>query len=58
MLLQTAVVSPYAAAAVENAVRKVLRDGYRTGDIASSLAAPKLVGCKEMGRLVAAAIMN
>ncbi|MCI7639470.1 MAG: 3-isopropylmalate dehydrogenase [Clostridiales bacterium] len=38
---------------IESAVSKVLADGYRTGDILPS--APhqcKLVGCREMGRLI------
>lgn len=40
-----------AAAAVENAVQKVLRDGYRTGDIFSDGC--KKAGCSEMGSLIA-----
>lgn len=45
------------AKAIENAVEKVLDDGYRTGDIAGSerdavSAAGKLVGTKAMGQLV------
>lgn len=39
------------ADAIENAVKKVLEAGYRTGDIMSEDM--KLVGCKEMGSLVA-----
>ena len=39
------------ADAVETAVQKVLTEGYRTGDIMSEDM--KLVGCKEMGSLVA-----
>lgn len=37
--------------AIDNAVKKVLEAGYRTGDIMSE--GMKLVGCKEMGSLVA-----
>jgi 3-isopropylmalate dehydrogenase len=42
---------------IENAVNKVLDDGWRTGDIAGShldevKAAGKLVGTKKMGQLV------
>lgn len=39
---------------IEAAVRKVLADGYRTGDIMPRENAEgcKMVGCKEMGRLV------
>lgn len=39
------------ADAIDNAVKKVLEAGYRTGDIMSE--GMKLVGCKEMGSLVA-----
>lgn len=39
------------ADAVDNAVKKVLEAGYRTGDIMSE--GMKLVGCKEMGSLIA-----
>ena len=42
------------ADAVEAAVQKVLTDGYRTGDIMSEGC--KLVGTKEMGNLIAAAL--
>ena len=45
------------AKAIENAVAKVLDDGWRTGDIAGDKrdelkAAGKLVGTKKMGQLV------
>ena len=40
-----------AAAAVEHAVKKVLEDGYRTGDIMSEGC--KRVACSEMGSLIA-----
>ena len=39
------------AAAIEKAVEDVLNEGYRTGDLFSE--GDKLVGCKEMGDLVA-----
>ena len=39
------------ADAIDNAVKKVLEAGYRTGDIMAE--GMKLVGCKEMGSLVA-----
>ena len=42
------------ADAVEAAVQKVLTEGYRTGDIMSEGC--KLVGTKEMGNLIAAAL--
>ncbi|MCQ2594791.1 MAG: 3-isopropylmalate dehydrogenase [Treponemataceae bacterium] len=47
------------AKAIENAVEKVLDEGYRTGDIAGSdrdalKASGKLVGTKKMGELVVA----
>jgi len=38
------------AKAIEDAVTKVLAQGYRTGDIMSE--GMKKVGCKEMGRLI------
>jgi 3-isopropylmalate dehydrogenase len=38
------------ADAIETAVDQVLKDGYRCGDIMQS--GGKLVGCKEMGRLI------
>lgn len=49
------------AKAIENAVNKVLDDGWRTGDIAGSKiadvkAAGKLVGTKKMGELVVEAL--
>ena len=38
---------------IENAVSKVLSDGYRTGDILPSGPHQcSLVGCSEMGRLI------
>lgn len=42
------------ADAVDSAVRKVLEEGYRTGDIMSE--GMKLVGCKAMGTLIADAV--
>ena len=42
------------ARAVEDAVQKVLSDGWRTGDIMSEGC--RLVGTKEMGDLIAAQI--
>ncbi len=42
------------AEAIENAVKKVLQDGYRTGDIMSEGC--KQVGCSEMGTLLAECI--
>ena len=38
------------AKAIEDAVTKVLAQGYRTGDIMRE--GMKKVGCKEMGRLI------
>ena len=41
------------ADAIENAVSKVLDQGYRTADIMPPEAVSfKKVGCKEMGRLI------
>jgi 3-isopropylmalate dehydrogenase len=56
MLLDMSCGLPEAAAAVEQAVRRVLREGYRTGDIAAGQSGITLVGCREMGDLVAARI--
>ncbi len=42
------------ARAIEAAVDRVIKDGYRTGDIMST--GMKQVGCKEMGDLIAARI--
>ena len=39
------------ADAIESAVDKVLKDGYRTGDIMSEGC--RKVGCREMGDLIA-----
>ncbi|SBV99611.1 3-isopropylmalate dehydrogenase [uncultured delta proteobacterium] len=58
MMLDMAFARNDAATAITEAVRGVLKAGYRTGDIASSMSAPKLVGCKEMGSLVAAAVLR
>lgn len=41
-----------AADAVENAVRAVLQDGWRTGDIAGAGRKGDIVGCRKMGDLV------
>ena len=56
MMLQMAFGMHEAAQAVEKAVRQVLKEGYRTGDIAKTLEQPQMVGCKEMGDLVAARV--
>ena len=42
------------ADAIENAVKQVLKDGYRTGDIFSE--GMKKVGCIEMGDKICAEI--
>ena len=41
-----------AANAIENAIKKVLADGYRTGDIAA-YDAKEIVSCSEMGSIIA-----
>lgn len=41
------------ADAIENAVKKVLEDGFRTGDIAMGSPEEKIIGTKEMGDRVA-----
>jgi 3-isopropylmalate dehydrogenase len=52
MMLDMSCGLPDAAAAVERAVRRVLAEGYRTGDIAGG-PGTRLAGCREMGDLVA-----
>ncbi|MDR2075892.1 MAG: 3-isopropylmalate dehydrogenase [Desulfovibrio sp.] len=56
MMLDMSCGLPEAAAAVETAVRRTLREGYRTEDIAAGLPGTRLVGCREMGDLVAGRI--
>ncbi len=51
MMLRYSFDMPKEADAIENAVDKVLAEGYRTGDIMS--AGMKCVSCSEMGDLVA-----
>ena len=51
MMLRYSFAMPEAASAVENAVRQVLKDGFRTEDIRQKGAA--IVGTKAMGDLVA-----
>jgi len=41
-----------AADAIENAIKKALKDGYRTGDI-SAFDAKEVVSCSEMGSIIA-----
>lgn len=54
MLLRTSLNQAAAAEAVELAVREVLGEGVRTGDLAGSEGARRLAGCREMGSLIAA----
>jgi 3-isopropylmalate dehydrogenase len=54
MLLRYALGEAAAADAIENAVRKVIANGLRTGDIYSE--GTKRVGTREMGEAIAAAI--
>ena len=54
MMLRIALNMPEAADDIENAVSKVLADGYRTGDIYTE--GTKKVGTKEMGELVLTAL--
>lgn len=56
MMLRYSFNQPDNADRVERAVRKVLADGYRTGDIAQ--AGCKQIGTSEMGDAVAAAIAS
>ena len=53
MMLRFSFDMPKEAECIENAVSKVLEDGYRTGDILPSGPHQcSLVGCSEMGRLI------
>ncbi len=54
MMLRLAFDADTEALAIENAVRKVLQDGYRTSDIMEE--GKELVGTKRMGDLVVAAL--
>ena len=54
MMLRYSLGEPAAADAIENAVRKVIADGLRTGDIFS--AGTRRVGTREMGEAIAAAV--
>lgn len=54
MMLRYSLGQPEAAAAIENAVRKVIEAGYRTGDIFTE--GTKRVGTAEMGAAIAAAV--
>ncbi len=54
MMLRYDLAEPEAADQIENAVEKVLDQGFRTGDIKQDGC--KLVGCKEMGAAVTAAL--
>lgn len=51
MMLRYSLDMDAAADAIENAVKQVLKDGYRTGDIMSQNCTK--VGCREMGDLIA-----
>jgi 3-isopropylmalate dehydrogenase len=52
MMLRYSLSQPAAADRIEAAVKKVLRDGYRTADIYT--AGTKKVGTEEMGKAVVA----
>lgn len=56
MMLRLSFAMNEAADAVEHAVREVLREGRRTGDIARAGLQGEIVGCSMMGDLVAAKI--
>lgn len=56
MMLRLSLGMPEAADAVELAVRETLREGWRTGDIASAGRGGEIVGCRQMGQLVAGKI--
>ncbi|MDL2279877.1 3-isopropylmalate dehydrogenase [Desulfovibrio sp. OttesenSCG-928-G11] len=52
MMLRLGLGMPEAADVVEGAVREVLREGWRTGDIAAAGRGGDIVGCRQMGQLV------
>ncbi len=52
MLLRYELDEVEAADAIDNAIKKVLADGYRTGDIAA-FDAKEVVSCTEMGNIIA-----
>ena len=52
MLLRYELNEAEAADAIENAIKKVLADGYRTGDI-GAFDAKEIVSCSEMGSIIA-----
>src|SRR5436190_118625 len=54
MMLRYSLGEPAAADAIENAVRRVIGDGMRTGDIFSE--GTRRVGTREMGEAIAAAV--
>lgn len=56
MMLRLSFAMPEAADAVEKAVRAVLKEGWRTGDIAPAGRGGEIIGCRKMGDLVAAGI--
>lgn len=56
MMLRLTFAMNDAADAVEKAVRDVLREGWRTGDIARAGLKGEVIGCVRMGDLVAAKI--
>ncbi len=52
MMLRYALNETEAADAIESAIKKVLADGYRTGDL-SAYDAKEIVSCSEMGSIIA-----
>jgi 3-isopropylmalate dehydrogenase len=52
MMLKYALNEVEAADAIDNAIKKVLADGYRTGDI-GAYDAKEIVSCSEMGSIIA-----
>ena len=53
MMLRFSFAEHEAADAIDNAIRKVIEEGYRTGDIYSGAEGEQKVGTKEMGDLIA-----
>ena len=58
MMLRYSFDMPKEADEIENAVGKVLSEGYRTADIMSAEEGLKPAKCSEMGDLICRAIKN
>jgi 3-isopropylmalate dehydrogenase len=55
MMLRYSLDEEEAANAIDNAIKKVMKDGYRTGDLAA-FDCKEQVNCSKMGDLIASFI--